>query len=421
MSTIPTRTLSAINPEPDFARVIIQRRAVGPKDVHIKISYAGICHSDIHSVKGEWGPKEYPQCVGHEIIGSVVAVGEEVTKFQVGDFAGVGCFTDSCRECRECKAGDQNYCIKGQTGTYCKKTSEAHSPGGVTQGGYSSDIVVDEDYTLKVPASMHRAEAAPLLCAGITCFSPFQHYGLKAGMRLGIYGLGGLGHMGVKIAKAMGAHVTVFSRTTAKRETALAMGADEFVVSTDEKAMAGVARSLDMIYNSVAFPHNVKQALGLLRSSGTMIMVGGIPQSLDVSGFDLLGRRLKLVGSCIGGIPETQQMIDFCAEHKILCEIESIPPTPEAVETAYRRAERSDVKYRFVMDIRNLTEPTAADIKKVQDQAKKNSAASLAAAEATTQTQGTEAPKRSTSMAMVGLVVAAAAVATMAFLRTRKN
>jgi uncharacterized zinc-type alcohol dehydrogenase-like protein len=350
--TIETKCLAAKNNTGKMINHTIQRRAVGEEDVHIKISYSGICHSDIHTVKDEWGKKQYPLCVGHEIIGKVVAVGDKVTKFKVGDIAGVGCFVDSCRNCDECKDGVEQYCSGpgGMHGTYGSTQPEAKHPGGFTHGGYSSDIVVDQNYTIKVPENLNCAAAAPLLCAGITCYSPFMHYGLKAGMKLGVVGLGGLGHMAVKIAKAMGAEVTVITRSESKKESALKLGAKNVVISTNDKEMEDAAKSLHMIYNSVAFDHDQKPYLNLLKSSGTMIMVGGVPKSFQFSAFHLIPRRLVVGGSCIGGIKETQDMIDFCSKHNIVSDIELIPATPEAVDTAYERTINADVRYRFVID-----------------------------------------------------------------------
>lgn len=351
-TTITTKCLACKDESGQMIRHTFERRAVGPLDVHIGITYSGICHSDIHTGKGEWGPQSYPLCVGHEILGKVVAVGSRVTKFQVNDIAGVGCFTDSCRSCQECKDGVENYCSGegGNHGTYGSKRSEDLHPGGVSQGGYSSDIVVDESYVIKVPEKMHLAAVAPLLCAGITCYSPFRHFGIKSGMTLGVAGLGGLGHMAVKIGKAMGCKVIVLTRSENKRESAMALGATKVVITTDEKQMTDAAKSCNFIYNSIAFAHNVKQYMGLLKTSGTMIMVGGVPDVLGVSSFDLLPRRLSIVGSMIGGIKETQEMIDFCAEHDIVSDIELVPATPEAVDTAWNRAIKADVKYRFVID-----------------------------------------------------------------------
>jgi uncharacterized zinc-type alcohol dehydrogenase-like protein len=290
--------------------------------------------------------------VGHEILGKVVAVGAGVTKFKVGDDAGVGCFTDSCRTCEECVGDNEQYCSGpgGMVGTYGSARPESMHPGGQTMGGYCSDIVVDQNYVITIPAGFTSAAVAPLLCAGITCYSPFVHYGLKAGMTLGVAGLGGLGHMAIKIARAMGCNVVVMTRTAAKKELAMACGATSVVVSGNPDEMKAAAKSCHMIYNSIAFEHDVKQYMDLLKTSGTMIMVGGIPNHLPVASFDLIPRRLSIVGSCIGGIKETQEMIDFCAKHKIVSDIELIPATPEEVDKAYARTIASDVKFRFVID-----------------------------------------------------------------------
>lgn len=329
-----------------------QRRAVGANDVHIEIKYSGICHSDIHTAKGEWGPKQYPLCVGHEILGEVVSIGDKVTKFKVGDIAGVGCFTDSCRACPECKEGDEQYCTGegGMHGTYGSARSEALHPGGQSMGGYATAIVVDEKYTLHVPANLNCAGGAPLLCAGVTCYSPFRHYGLKAGMELGVVGLGGLGHMAIKIAAAMGVNVTVVSRSIGKKEQALALGAKKFIISTNAEEMKAAAKTLHMIYDSIAVEHDVVSYLDLLRSSGTLITVGGDTAPMKVASFNLWPRRLKIGGSCIGGIAETQEMLDFCGKHNILADVEVVAAEPEAVDVAWERCLKSDVKFRFVID-----------------------------------------------------------------------
>lgn len=350
---ISCKTLSAKDASGKMMLHTINRRALGAADIHIKISYSGICHSDIHTAKGEWGPKKYPLCVGHEILGIVTAVGAEVTKFKVGDVAGVGCFTDSCRKCEECKLGDENYCSGpgGMHGTYGSDRPEHLHPGGQSQGGYSSDFVIDENYAIHIPAKMNVAACAPLLCAGITCFSPFKKHNIKAGQNLGVVGLGGLGHMAVKIGHALGCTVTVFSRSVGKEALAKSMGATNFVISTDKDAMAKVAKSQHFIYNSVAFPHDIQPYLNCLKAQGTIIMVGGVPAGCMPKGsFALIGRGLRVAGSCIGGIRQTQEMIDFCAEHDLLAEIEMVPATPEAVDLAWERVIKSDVKFRFVID-----------------------------------------------------------------------
>jgi len=353
MSLIETQCIACGDPSGKMIRHTINRRAVGANDVHIKISYSGICHSDIHTGKQEWGPKTYPLCVGHEILGKVVAVGTATTKFKIGDVAGVGCFTDSCRNCDECKEGEDQFCSGpgGMHGTYASVRPEELHPGGVTQGGYSSDIVVNENYVIKVPEKMNVPGAAPLLCAGITCYSPFVKHGLKAGQTLGVIGLGGLGHMAVKIGKAMGCNVTVFTTSPGKVETAKALGAAKVIVSTDAEAMKEGAATCHIIYNSVAFKHDVHPYLACLKAQGTMLMIGGIPEGGVPAGtFALIGRGLRMAGSLIGGIRETQEMIDFCAKHDLLSDIELIPAEPEAVDKAWERTIKSDVKFRFVID-----------------------------------------------------------------------
>lgn len=350
---IPTQCLAAKDASGKMMRHTFNRRAVGPADVHIKIKYSGICHSDIHTAKGEWGKKSYPLCVGHEILGRVVAVGADVTKFKVGDLAGVGCFTDSCRKCDECKDGDEQYCSGegGMHGTYGSERPEHLHPGGITMGGYSSDIVVDEAYTIKVPEKMDVAAAAPLLCAGITCFSPFRNFGVKEGMTIGIAGLGGLGHMAVKISKAMGATVIGLTRSKGKVETALAMGCDKVIITTNPEEMKGASKSMHMIYDSISAPHSLPDYLALIKNRGTLLVVGGVPEAIEgLTQGQLLARGLNIQGSCIGGIRQTQEMINFCAEHDILSDIELIDAEPEAVDTAWDRCLRSDVKYRFVID-----------------------------------------------------------------------
>ena len=351
-SCIKTKTLSAKDNSGKMIRHYIHRRPVGPADVHISITYSGICHSDIHTARDEWGSKQYPLCVGHEIMGVVKAVGGDVTKFKVGDYAGVGCFTDSCRNCENCEEGNEQFCLNGMEGTYGRggKDEKKH-PGGVTQGGYSSDIVVDENYVIRIPTKMYKPAAAPLLCAGITCFSPFMHHGIKKGVNLGIVGLGGLGHMGLKIGKALGAEVTVFSRTDAKREIAMSLGADKYVVSSDPEQMKAAKNTLHFLYNSIAADVNPKPYIDCLKARGTMIVVGAMPKGGMPRGtFDVIVGSKQIAGSLIGGIRETQEMIDFCAEHDVVSEIELIEATPEAVDEAWDRTVKGDIKFRFVID-----------------------------------------------------------------------
>ncbi|MFB9067476.1 NAD(P)-dependent alcohol dehydrogenase [Pseudofulvimonas gallinarii] len=324
----------------------IQRRAVGAADVRIDIAYCGLCHSDIHQVRSEWAGTKYPCVPGHEIVGRVAEVGSAVTSFKAGDLVGVGCIVDSCRHCAECNDGLENYCDR-MVGTYNGATPDAP---GHTLGGYSQHIVVDQRYVLRVRhAEAQLPAVAPLLCAGITTWSPLRHWGVKAGMRVGIVGIGGLGHMGIKLAHALGAEVVAFTTSESKRAAAMALGAHEVVVSRDPDAMAAQRGKLDFILNTVAAPHDLDAFLGLLRRDGTMTLVGA-PATPHPSPnvFNFIMKRRGLAGSLIGGIPETQEMLDFCAEHGIVADIELI--RADQVNEAYERMIRGDVKYRFVMD-----------------------------------------------------------------------
>ena len=331
-----------------FERTTIARRDPGPHDVLVDIAYAGICHSDIHTAREEWGEATFPLVPGHEIAGVVSAVGSEVTRHAVGDRVGVGCMVDSCRECGNCRAGEQQYCTgTGMVGTY----------GGVldgepTQGGYSQKIVVDEEYVLRIPEGIGLDVAAPLLCAGITLYSPLRHWGAGPGKKVAIVGLGGLGHIGVKIAHAMGAEVTVLSQTLSKREDGLRLGADHYHATGDEGTWERLAGSFDLIVNTVSAPVPVARYLGLLGLDGTLVNVGAPAEPMEVEAFALLPMRRSWAGSMIGGIPETQEMLDFCAEHGIGAEIETI--TADRIDEAYDRVVGSDVRYRFVIDIASL-------------------------------------------------------------------
>jgi len=323
----------------------IERRDVGPKDVMIDIAYAGICHSDIHTVRGEWGEIQYPQVVGHEIVGTVSEVGSEVTKHKVGDRVGVGCMVNSCGECEYCKRGDEQYCAKGNTGTY---TSVDPIDGTITQGGYSQAVVVTEDFVLRVPESLDYDKVAPLLCAGITLYSPLHHWGVTEGTKVAIVGMGGLGHMGVKIAAALGADVTVLSQTTSKKEDSLRFGAKAHYATSDEQTFTDLANSFDLIVNTVSAKVDMGAYLGLLAVDGTLVNVGAPSEPLEVPAFALIPARRSWAGSAIGGIRETQEMLDFCAEHGILPETELIGA--EQINEAYDRVLKSDVRYRFVID-----------------------------------------------------------------------
>ncbi|SHM06289.1 NAD(P)-dependent alcohol dehydrogenase [Phytopseudomonas punonensis] len=326
-----------------------QRRAVGTHDVQIDILYCGVCHSDLHTARNEWKNTLYPSVPGHEIVGKVTAVGSAVTTFKVGDLAGVGCMVDSCQSCSSCSEGLEQYCENGFTGTY-------NGPvfgGENTFGGYSDAIVVDQKFVLRISHTDNLAAVAPLLCAGITTYSPLRQWNVKPGDKVGIVGLGGLGHMGVKIAAAMGAHVVLFTTSPNKREDALRLGAAEVVVSKNADEMAAHANSFDFILNTVAAPHNLDAFLGLLKRDATMTLVGA-PDSPHPSPevFGLIFKRRRLAGSLIGGIAETQEMLDFCAEHGIVSEIEMIDI--QNINEAYERMLKSDVKYRFVIDMASL-------------------------------------------------------------------
>lgn len=328
--------------------ITIERRDVGPKDVLIAVRYAGVCHSDIHTVRGDWGPITYPQVVGHEIVGEVVEVGAEATKHAVGDRVGVGCMVNSCRECENCKAGMENYCLQGNTQTYASVDRD----GTITQGGYSTHVVVDEDFVLRVPESIPYEAAAPLLCAGITTYSPLAHWHAGPGTRVAVVGMGGLGHLAVKIAAAMGAEVTVLSRTLAKQADALAFGATAHHATEDAATFEALANRFDLIVNTVSAPLELDRYLSLLRLDGTMVNVGAPPQPLPITVFTLFGNRRSFAGSGIGSIAETQEMLDFCAEHGIVPEVEMI--SADKINDAYERVLSSDVRYRFVIDTATL-------------------------------------------------------------------
>ncbi|HMM35359.1 MAG TPA: NAD(P)-dependent alcohol dehydrogenase [Thermoanaerobaculia bacterium] len=331
-------------------RMEIDRRDPGPKDVRIDILYCGICHSDLHTARNEWHGTTYPCIPGHEIVGRVTAVGAEVKGFRVGDMAGVGCMVDSCRSCSECKDDLEQFCAKGAVFTY--NSPDAHL-GGMTYGGYTNVIVVDEAFVLKVPTGLDPAGAAPLLCAGITTYSPLRHWGAGPGKKVGVVGLGGLGHMGVKLAHAMGAHVVLFTTSAGKTADAKRLGADEVVLSKDEAAMKAHAGSFHFILDTVAAPHSLDAYTTLLRRDGTLCLVGA-PEYPHPSPtvFNLIFGRKSIAGSLIGGIKETQEMLDFCAEKGLTADIETIPV--QKVNEAYERMLKSDVKYRFVIDMASL-------------------------------------------------------------------
>ncbi|PAU92554.1 alcohol dehydrogenase [Kocuria sp. WN036] len=326
----------------------ITRREVGPNDVLIEIAYAGICHSDIHTVNGDWGPQHYPLVPGHEIVGTVAEIGPEVTGHAVGDRVGVGCMVNSCGQCTNCRNGDEQYCAEGMVPTY----GGADRDGTITQGGYSTHVVVDAGFVLSVPASLDLAAAAPLLCAGITTYSPLRRWGAGPGRKVAVVGLGGLGHLAVKIAAAMGAEVTVLSQSLKKKEDGLRLGAEHYYATSDRAAFEQLAGSFDLVLNTVSAVIDVDAYLSLLTVDGALVNVGAPAEPLSLNVFSLIGGRRTYAGSMIGGIAETQEMLDFCAEHGIVPETELI--SADRVNEAYERVLASDVRYRFVIDAATL-------------------------------------------------------------------
>ncbi|CAA9334326.1 MAG: Alcohol dehydrogenase [uncultured Nocardioidaceae bacterium] len=326
----------------------IERRAVGPDDVLIEVRYAGVCHSDIHTVRGDWGPQPYPLVPGHEIVGVVAEVGGEVTRHAVGDQVGVGCMVGSCGTCASCRNGDEQYCEKGMTPTY----GGVDRDGTTTQGGYSTHVVVDADFVVRVPDGLDPAAAAPLLCAGITTYSPLRRWGVGPGTKVAVVGLGGLGHMAVKLAHAMGAEVTVLSQSLKKLEDGLRLGADHYHATSDPATFEQLAGSFDLIVNTVSAVIDVNAYLRLLAVDGTLVNVGAPGEPLSVNVFSLINSRRRYAGSMIGGIAETQEMLDFCAEHGLGADIELI--SADQVNEAYERVLASDVRYRFVIDAATL-------------------------------------------------------------------
>src|SRR3954469_24596248 len=331
-----------------LAATTIERRDVGPNDVLIQIEYAGICHSDIHTVNGDWGPQPFPVVPGHEIVGVVTEVGSEVTKHQVGDRVGVGCMVNSCGECTNCRNGDEQYCLQGMVATYAGTDRD----GSTTQGGYSTHVVVDADYVLSVPAGIDAAAAAPLLCAGITTYSPPPRRGAGPGRKVAVVGLGGLGHMAVKLAAAMGAEVTVLSQSLKKQEDGLRLGAENYHATSDPDTFSQLGGRFDLVVNAVSAPIDVGAYLSLLAVDGTLVNVGPPPGPLSLNVMSLISDRRNYAGSMIGGIAQTQEMLDFCAAHGIGAEVEVIPA--DRVNQAYERVLASDVRYRFVIDAATL-------------------------------------------------------------------
>ena len=352
---LPTLSYAASSAKAPLAPYRFERRDPRDHDVVIDILYCGVCHSDVHTVRDEWGQGKYPIVPGHEIIGRVTAVGKGVTKFKVGDMAGVGCMVDSCRECASCKEDLEQFCEKGATFTYASK--DRHD-GSATQGGYSSQVVVDEAFTLHISDKLDPAAAAPLLCAGITTYSPLKHWKVGKGSKVGVVGLGGLGHMALKLAHAFGATVVQFTTSESKRADALRLGADDVVLSNNAEQMKAHAGTFDFILDTVSAKHDLDVYLQMLKREGTMTLVGVPDKPAELAAGALIFGRRSLAGSLIGGIAETQEMLDFCAEHGIVSDIEKIDI--QDINEAYERMLKSDVKYRFVIDMASLKKEAAA-------------------------------------------------------------
>ena len=347
---IQTAGFAATSADAPLGPFSFQRRDVGATDVRIDILFCGVCHSDLHTARSEWPGTVYPCIPGHEIVGRVAATGANVKSFTAGDLVGVGCMVDSCQHCASCAEGLEQYCENGMTGTY--NSADKHT-GGVTYGGYSKDIVVDEKFVLRISEKLDPAAAAPLLCAGITTWSPLKHWKVGKGTKVGVVGLGGLGHMAIKLAHALGAHVVLFTTSPSKTADARALGADDVVISKDDDAMSARRGTLDYIINTVAAPHNLDPFLSILKRDGVMTLVGAPAEAHPSPNvFNLIMARRSLTGSLIGGIAETQEMLDFCAKHGIVSEIELIPI--QQINVAYERMLKSDVKYRFVIDMKSL-------------------------------------------------------------------
>lgn len=346
MVTVKARAVDG--PDKSFREAEIQRRDLDVNDVLIEIKFSGICHSDIHTAHGEWGPVNYPLVPGHEIAGIVTEVGSNVSKYKVGDRVGVGCMVDSCGECKNCQKGEEQYCLKGNVPTY----AGVDKYGEPTQGGYATHIVVTEDFVVRIPDNIELDAAAPLLCAGITTYSPLNHWGAGPGKKVAIVGMGGLGHMAVKIASAMGAEVTVLSQTLSKKEDGLEFGAKDYYATSDPETFSKLAGTFDLIINTVSAKIDIDAYFSLLTLDGTLVNVGAPAEPLAVNVFSLIGHRRSFAGSMIGGIRETQEMLDFCAEHNIAPKIEVI--SADRIDEAYERVLASDIKYRFVIDISTM-------------------------------------------------------------------
>jgi uncharacterized zinc-type alcohol dehydrogenase-like protein len=350
MNTKIARAYGTDAPDANLQQMNIQRRAVLPNDVAIEILYCGVCHSDLHAARNDWGWTKYPVVPGHEIVGIITAIGSEVSKFKVGDLAGVGCLVDSCKSCSSCDKGLEQYCLNGYVGTYGGYDKHLHTS---TYGGYSESITVTEEFVLKIPQNLDLAAVAPLLCAGITTWSPLRHWNVGQDSKVAVVGLGGLGHMAIKLAKGLGASVTLFSRSPEKTPEAMALGADQVILSTDEDQMKSVSGMFDVIINTVPYAHDVNPYIATLSINGTMVMVGylgALEPALNTVPM-IVGRK-TVAGSLIGGIKETQEMLDFCGEHNIVSEIELI--NMQDINAAYERLLKADVKYRFVIDMSSL-------------------------------------------------------------------
>jgi alcohol dehydrogenase (NADP+) len=327
----------------------LERRAPGPKDIQIEILYCGVCHSDLHQIRNEWGNSIFPMVPGHEIVGRISKIGSEVKKFKVGELAGVGCLVDSCRICENCKEGLEQYCLNGSSPTYNGLEQDKKTP---TFGGYSKMIVADQDFVLQISDKLPLQNVAPLLCAGITTYSPLRHWKVAKGHKLAVLGLGGLGHMAVKFGVSFGAEVTMLSSSPSKKEDARKLGAHKFVLTSDPEQLKAVQGSFDFIIDTVSAPHDYNEYLGLLRTNGVLICVGAPPAPAQIYAFNLIGGRKSIAGSLIGGLPETQEMLNYCADHQIVSDVELIDI--QDIHRAYDRMLKGDVKYRFVIDMATL-------------------------------------------------------------------
>ena len=344
-----TKAYAAQSAEAPLAEWSLERRAPKPHDVQIEILYCGVCHSDVHTARNEWRNTIFPVVPGHEIVGRVTAIGDHVSKFKVGELAGIGCLVDSCRECDNCKEGLEQYCSNGMVGTY---NGQEKDGSGITFGGYSKQIVAHEDFVLHITDKQPLEGIAPLLCAGITTYSPLRHWKVGKGDRVGVVGLGGLGHMGVKLAVSMGAEVTMLSHSPSKEADAKRLGAHKFVLTSDKTQTKAVANYFDFILNTVSADHDYNFYLGMLTTNGVMVCVGAPPSPAKIPAFNLIGGRKSIAGSLIGGLPETQEMLDYCAEHNIVSDVEVIKMSE--INEAYERMLKGDVKYRFVIDMATL-------------------------------------------------------------------